>query len=108
MHHPCIISCSYQLMDECCAATSTTELRLIITRCAAYRDGGATFVFDHDKERRQKEAAKRRKLERQKRKTFESRMVRKVRAPSDLRRVCSCVPYLICAWQRRVCSCVPN
>lgn len=69
----------YQLLAECCACKTTADVRFIVKRCASYRDGRERFVFNQQKEAEAKEAEHAKLQERQKRRDFEQRMVRKAK-----------------------------
>eukprot|EP00041_Stephanoeca_diplocostata_P038802 m.1556443 g.1556443 ORF g.1556443 m.1556443 type:complete len:770 (+) comp25272_c2_seq20:256-2565(+) len=69
----------FQLLDDCCMAETHAALCAVVEQCLRYLSGVDTFVYDADKHTRAQAAAARRKLERQKRKTFEGRMTRKAK-----------------------------
>jgi tRNA-dihydrouridine synthase 1 len=69
----------YQLMDDCVRGASLEAVAQVVAQVAAYESGQASFSFDQDKARREKEAAERRKREEGKRTAFEDRMKRKAK-----------------------------
>lgn len=69
----------YQLLDACIAADNPDALRKIVKQCVKYSSGRTSFVEDPAVQRRQNEAADRRKIEQKKRRDYETRMIRKAR-----------------------------
>jgi hypothetical protein len=69
----------YQLMEECVACQTVDEVQAILDRCQRYQNDPASFVYDTEKAKRQKEALARKKREEGKRKAFEARMIRKAK-----------------------------
>lgn len=69
----------HQLLEACLAATNIAEIRQILHKIEGYRANPASFVFDKEKEKAQKEALERKKREEGKRKAFEARMIRKAK-----------------------------
>lgn len=69
----------YQLMEECVGCKSIDQVRCVIDKIAKYRDDPASFQFDNEKARRDKEALERKRHEEGKRKRFEARMIRKAK-----------------------------
>jgi len=67
----------YQLMDSLLRSKSLKEARKVIEQALSYRDQGEKFVWDPEKEARDKAAAELKKHEEGKRKSFEDRMKRK-------------------------------
>lgn len=69
----------YQLMEECVACQTVDEVQAILDRCQRYQNDPASFVYDTEKAKQQKEALARKKREEGKRKAFEARMIRKAK-----------------------------
>ncbi len=69
----------YQLLDECLNATSLDVLQSVCDRAQLYLRDSNLFVFDKDKESREKVALERKKYEEGKRKRYEERMQRKAK-----------------------------
>ena len=69
----------YQLLETCLAAETIAQVRTILQKMEGYQTNPASFVFDKEKEKAQKEALERKKREEGKRKAYEARMMRKAK-----------------------------
>jgi len=76
----------FQLMEECVACQSISEVQSVVKRLEQYIKFPESFVIDMDKSAREKEALETKKREECKRKAFEARMMRKAKreGKSDL------------------------
>ena len=68
---------SYQMLGDILSAADGADVRAIVERCAAYDAAPDSFVYDADKEKKQREALSLKKWRESARKRFEERMVRK-------------------------------
>ena len=68
----------FQLLEDCLTAKTALEVRRVVEQAAEYRDKGG-FVYDPEKETRERQALARKKFEEGKRRRFEERMVRKAK-----------------------------
>lgn len=69
----------YQLLDTCLAADTIADVQKVLHRIEGYQKKPASFVFDIQKEKEEKEALERKRYEEGKRKAFEARMIRKAK-----------------------------
>lgn len=70
---------SYQLMEECLSCKSIDQVEDLVLRIQGYQKDPASFTFDVEKARKEKEALDRKKAEEGKRKNYEARMIRKAK-----------------------------
>lgn len=69
----------YQLMEDCLSSDSLEQVRAILLKMKTYRADPASFIFDKQKAKKQKEALERKRREEGKRKAYEARMIRKAK-----------------------------
>ncbi len=69
----------YQLMEECISSKSIDEILNVIQKMRKYQKDPSLFVFDKEKQTKEKEAMDRKRREEGKRKAYEARMVRKAK-----------------------------
>lgn len=76
----------YQLLDDCLHCESIDEVRAILKKIEGYQANPASFIYDREKAKQEKEALERKKREEGKRKAYEARMIRKAKreGKSDL------------------------
>jgi tRNA-dihydrouridine synthase 1 len=76
----------YQLMEECLACQTLQQVREIVLQIRGYQADPASFVYDREKAKQEKEALERKRREEGKRKEYEARMMRKAKreGKSDL------------------------
>lgn len=70
---------TYQLMHDCISCKSLSELETIARKVQEYQSNPASFSYDLEKAKREKEELERKKQEAGKRKAYEARMVRKAK-----------------------------
>jgi hypothetical protein len=70
---------SYQLMEECLACKSVHQVEALVLRIQGYQKDPASFSYDVEKARKEKEALARKKAEEGRRKNYEARMIRKAK-----------------------------
>ncbi|KAL3941679.1 MAG: hypothetical protein SGBAC_003992 [Bacillariaceae sp.] len=70
---------TFQLMEECLGCNSLDKVEALVLKIRAYQQDPATFTFDVQKARAEKEALARKKTEEGKRKSYEARMMRKAK-----------------------------
>ena len=69
----------YQLMEECVSCETIEGVESIISKCLSYDKDPTTFYFNAEKQKKEREALEKKKIEEGKRKAFESRMIRKAK-----------------------------
>lgn len=69
----------YQLLTAIEGCSGITDVRRMLEKCRAYRDGTEFFEYDVQREQMMKEELARKKLERENRKKYEARMERKAK-----------------------------
>ncbi|CAJ1962933.1 unnamed protein product [Cylindrotheca closterium] len=70
---------SYQLMEECLACKSMDQVEALVLRIQGYQKDPASFQYDVEKAKKEKEALARKKAEEGRRKNYEARMIRKAK-----------------------------
>jgi hypothetical protein len=69
----------YQLMEECLSCKSVNAVEALVLKIRGYQNDPASFSFDVEKAKKEKEALDRKKIEEGKRKNYEARMIRKAK-----------------------------
>jgi tRNA-dihydrouridine synthase 1 len=69
----------YQLMEDCVASQTVTEVQTVLDKIQRYREEPTSFLYDREKAAREKEVLENKRLEESKRKNFEARMIRKAK-----------------------------
>ena len=69
----------YQLLEQCLACRSVSEVKNVIQRIEGYQANPDSFVFDQKKAQQEKDALERKRAEEGKRKAYEARMMRKAK-----------------------------
>jgi len=70
---------TYQLMEECLACISVDAVEKVVLKIQHYQQTPGSFQFDVEREKRDREALERKKIEEGKRKAYEARMIRKAK-----------------------------
>ena len=70
---------AYQLMEECLNSPTIDAVESIVLKIRGYQQDPASFQYDVEKAKQDKEALERKKQEEGKRKNYEARMIRKAK-----------------------------
>jgi len=70
---------NFQLMEECIGSKKISEVQDVVTKIVKYQKDPASFHFDTEKAKKEKEALERKRNEEGKRKAYEARMIRKAK-----------------------------
>ena len=75
---------TYQLMEECLTCSSVDGVEAVIRKIEEYRKKPASFQYDVEKAKQEKDALERKRQEESKRKNYEARMIRKAKRGGKL------------------------
>lgn len=69
----------HQLLEQCIACTSISEVEEVLRKCDEYIKHPESFLYDREKAKKEKDALDRKRQEEGKRKAYEARMIRKAK-----------------------------
>lgn len=70
---------TYQRMEECLACATVDDVERVVSEIRCYQESPGSFQYDLEKEKKEKEALERKRIEEGKRKKYEERMMRKAK-----------------------------